>query len=92
MQREPSPDSYLWDMLNAAMLVQTFVTGRTFDDYLTDPMLRAAVEREVEIIGEAAGRIPREYRDEHPEIPWTGIIGQRHVLAHGYGEIEQNLL
>ena len=35
-----------------------------------------------EIIGEAARRLTKSFRDSHPEIPWTKIMGQRHVLAH----------
>jgi uncharacterized protein with HEPN domain len=51
-------------------------------------MLRAAVERSIEIIGEAARRVSREFQEQHPDIPWQKIIAQRHVLAHEYGEIK----
>ena len=50
-------------------------------------MLRLAVEWEVEIIGEAASKLSREFRDAHPEIPWQRIIAQRNVIAHEYGDI-----
>jgi len=43
-----------------------------------------AVERAVEIIGEAARNITEYFKQVHPEIPWAGIIGQRNVLAHKY--------
>jgi uncharacterized protein with HEPN domain len=46
------------------------------------------VERRVEIIGEAARRVSCAFRDAHPEIPWRSVIGQRHALAHDYGEID----
>ena len=46
---------YLYDIQKAAGLLDKFVTGKTFDDYQRDAMLRAAVEREFEIIGEAIG-------------------------------------
>lgn len=39
------------------------------------------------VIGEAANHVSEEFREEHPEIPWIQIIGQRNVLAHEYGEI-----
>lgn len=54
-------------------------------------MLRA-VERSIEIIGEAARRVTTEYQDGHPEIPWREIIGQRNILAHEYGQIDHNVL
>jgi uncharacterized protein with HEPN domain len=52
--------------------------------------MQLAVERLVEIIGEAAQRISEPLRQAHPEIPWRSIIAQRHVLAHEYGEIKQD--
>jgi uncharacterized protein with HEPN domain len=65
--------AYLWDMLMAANAVVGFVQGRTLDDYLADLMLRSAVERQVEIIGEAARRVSKEFQEAHPEIPWRPI-------------------
>ncbi|MBU4270988.1 MAG: DUF86 domain-containing protein [Planctomycetes bacterium] len=50
-------------------------------------MMRSAVERQIEIIGEAARRISDATRQAHPEIPWRAIVGQRNVLAHEYGAV-----
>jgi len=87
------PDaSYLWDMLDAAKAVAEFVRDRSFNDYMRNRMLRGAVERHVEIIGEAARGVSKTLRDAHPEIPWDKIIKQRHVIAHEYGDIKQELL
>ncbi len=55
-------------------------------------MLQAAVERKLEIIGEAARGVSDDFRRDHPEVPWRGIIGQRHFLAHEYGEVRQEKL
>lgn len=55
-------------------------------------MLRGAVERHLEIIGEAANRISIEFQPKHPEILWRRIIAQRHVIAHEYGEIKHELI
>jgi uncharacterized protein with HEPN domain len=90
MAREPSDDAHLWDMLDAAQAVMQFVRGKAFDDYLGDRMLRGAVERHVEIIGEAARNVSLDFQNAHPEIPWRSIIAQRHVLAHDYGEIKHD--
>ena len=92
MPPEKSDLSYLWDMLDAAHAVVQFVAGRTFEQYVLDRMLRGAVERHVEIIGEAARKVSQAFRDAHSEIPWKGIIVQRHVLAHQYGEIQDDLI
>ena len=50
-------------------------------------MRRLAVERQLLVVGEAAGGVSPEFRRSHPEIPWGRLIGQRNVLAHEYGEI-----
>ena len=55
-------------------------------------MLRGAVERHIEIIGEAANRVSRGFRAAHPEIPWRQIIAQRNVLTHEYGDIDDALI
>ena len=92
MQPDTRDSAYLWDMLDAAKGVKEFVSHRSYQDYLSNRMLRGAVERHVEIIGEAAGKVSKAFKDSHPEIPWQRIIAQRHVLVHDYGEIEHELI
>jgi uncharacterized protein with HEPN domain len=92
MQPETKDAAHLWDMLDAARAVQEFVACRSFSDYLADRMLRGAVERHLEIIGEAANRVSPSFREARPEIPWQRIVAQRNVLAHEYGEIEHTLV
>lgn len=55
-------------------------------------MLRGAVERHVEIIGEAANRVSAGFQSSHPEIPWRKVINQRNVLVHEYGDIKLELI
>ena len=89
MPRNESRDAaYLWDMMDAAKAISAFVTGRAFRDFETDRMLRNAVERNIEIIGEAAKRISENFQTSHPEIPWRNIIGLRNILIHEYGEVK----
>lgn len=84
------PDAaFLWDMLLSAREVQDLVRGVALEQYLQDRMRQLAVERAVEIIGEAARQVSREFQSSHAEIPWRPIIAQRHVLAHDYGRIDQ---
>ena len=78
----------LWDMLDSARSACEFSAGVGLDVYQRDRKLQLAVERAVEIIGEAAGRVSDEFRNAHPEIPWRNMIAQRNVLAHEYGEIK----
>jgi len=89
MQLDRRDAAYLWDMLDAARTVEQLSSGLDFTQYSNDRRTQLAVERSLEIIGEAAGRVSALFRDAHPEIPWRQIIGQRNVLIHEYGEIKQ---
>ena len=80
---------YLWDVQQAAERVMRFTAGRTFDDYLADEMLSAAVERQFTIVGEALvclRRITPEVAATIPDL--SRIIGFRNVLVHAYGDID----
>jgi len=74
-------------MLAAAREVRAFVDGVTMDAYLTDVMRQRAVERSIEIIGEAARGVSRELRESHPETEWSPIIAQRNMIAHEYAAV-----
>ncbi len=89
MRPEEKDTAYLWDMLNAAREVMNFTQASDLTGYLKDRKLQMAVERAVEIMGEAARKVSTACQEGHPEIPWRAIIAQRHVLAHEYGEIKQ---
>lgn len=92
MRPEERDKAYLWDMLDAARAVEDFVRGKTYADYLSNRMLRGAVERHIEVIGEAARRISEGLKQAHSEIPWRAIVGQRNVLAHEYGEVRHEAI
>lgn len=86
--RPENPDSaYLWDMHEAAAEIIEFMEGVTLEGFEKDKMRRRAVERQLEVIGEAARRVSATFKEAHPEVPWRLIIGQRNVIAHEYGEI-----
>lgn len=90
---DPARDpAYLLDMLEAAEAVASFVAGRTRDDYAKDLLLRSAVERQIEIIGEAARCVSSSFREAHGAIAWRAIQAQRHRLAHEYGAISDTLI
>ena len=92
MRPDPQDASFLWDMLKAARGIVEMTNGMEYADYLADRKTQLAVERQVEIIGEAARRVSESLRAANAEIPWQRIIAQRHVLAHEYGVIRQDLM
>jgi len=89
MQPDQRDAAYLWDMLDAARTLEQLISGLDFPQYSNDRKTQLAVERSLEIIGEAAGKVSAKFCDAHPEIQWRQIIGQRNVLIHEYGEIKQ---
>ena len=88
MKREKRDDAYLWDMLDAAREARGLVSGLGYDELMSQRLVRLALERVLEIMGEAARNVSPRRRDRHATIPWWGIIGLRNAIAHEYGEID----
>lgn len=91
MQPDDRDIGYLNDMLRFARVVMELAEEKLGDEK-TERMRQLALERALEIIGEAARRVSEPFRDAHPEIPWKYIIGNRNVLAHNYDEIVLEVL
>ncbi len=87
MQHDPR--AWLWDVRRAADQIATFLRDRSLADYLADPMLRSAVERQFEIVGEALNRLAQEAPDIARRIPdLRRAVAMRNVLIHGYREVD----
>ncbi len=71
-------------MVKAAALVAEFINDKTLADFIADQLLQSAVERQLEILGEAAAHISAETRREWPSIEWQSIKDFRNLLAHEY--------
>lgn len=79
-------------MLEASREATELARGKTRQDLIKDRILELALTRLVEIVGEAASRVPREEQAGHPDIPWADIVGMRNRLVHGYSEIDVDAL
>jgi uncharacterized protein with HEPN domain len=91
MRREAK--KYLYDIQQAAELVAGFTAGKTLADYEGDPMLRSAVERQFEIIGEALARLARLDEALASRISeYRRIIAFRNILIHGYAEVDHRIV
>jgi uncharacterized protein with HEPN domain len=77
----------LGDMRSAALAALDFVAGLNASEFVANSVVSAAVERELEIIGEAARKVSSDLRDRHPQVPWPRMVGLRNQLAHRYWEI-----
>ena len=92
MQPEERIAAYLWDMRQAAMEAVDMLAGVSLQQFRENLIVMRAVERSLEIIGEAARRLTPDYAAAHPEVPWKQIVGQRNILAHEYGQIDHEVL
>jgi uncharacterized protein with HEPN domain len=75
---------YLADIMEAASAISHFVAGMTEDDWIEDEVKQSAVMYQLVIIGEAAARLSKEFRERHSEIEWADIIGFRNFAVHAY--------
>jgi uncharacterized protein with HEPN domain len=82
----------LQHMADAAELAIGFIAGRSPADLRTDPMLRLALTRAVEIVGEAAAQVTAEGRAELAGVPWAQIVGMRNRLVHAYFDVDPAIL
>ena len=83
------PEKYLYDMLSSCEFLLEFTAGKTVDDYINERAFRSAVERELQIIGEALIHLEKTTPELAARIPeYQNIIGFRHVLVHGYDRLD----
>jgi uncharacterized protein with HEPN domain len=78
------PDLLIQDIIESAQKILEYTNGLTYDDFKSDSMRVDAVIRNFEIIGEAANRLPEEFKDKIPGIDWHKIRGFRNRVAHDY--------
>lgn len=82
----------LRDMLEHARLARDAAEGKSRSDLDSDRVFRAACERFVEIVGEAASNVSVAFRQSSGDVPWHKIVGIRNILAHGYLQIDLDIL
>ena len=90
---QPESRKYLWDASQAADRIARFVAGKTFDVYQTDDLLRSAVERQFEIIGESLSllrKLDAATAAKIPELP--RIVAFRNILIHGYATVDDQVV
>jgi uncharacterized protein with HEPN domain len=79
-------------MLDAAREAVDAASGLTVADLEADRLRELALERLLEILGEAAAQTPPEESALHPEIPWTRIVGMRNEIIHGYASVDPEIV
>ena len=91
--RERIKDSgRLQHMLEMTILLEQEKNQHNLDELKQNRVLFYGLSKMVEIIGEAAYKITKEFKDSHPELPWRQIEGMRHILVHGYFSVSEEVL
>ncbi len=84
---------YLYDIKDSIYQIKIFVQNKSIEDFLSDELLRSAVERKFEIIGEALNRIKKTDENMVKEIErYRDIISCRNILIHGYDSIDERIV
>lgn len=79
-------------MLEMALLLEREKPKYSLEKIKEDKLLFYGISKMVEIIGEAAYMITKEFKDNHPQLPWRQIEGMRHILVHGYYSVSAEVL
>jgi uncharacterized protein with HEPN domain len=91
MRREPA--AFLWDIREAANRIREFVGGLDFDAFAGNALVRSAVERQFEIIGEALNQLSKVAPQATGQIPEARrIIAFRNILIHGYAVLDHQIV
>lgn len=91
--KRPDPRSFLFDVQRACELITEFTTGMTLPEYAADLKTRSAVERQLEIVGEAISQMLKLFPEMQEELPQAPrIISFRNHLIHGYASVSNQVV
>lgn len=83
---------YVYDILKAIDLIESFVSEMNFEDFKKDLKTQSAVIRQFEIIGEAVKKLDKNLTIKHPEVDWSAVAGMRDLLTHHYFGVDLDLV
>jgi len=89
MRRE---ELYLADILDAANAIEKFLTDIDKDSFINNDLVRSAVLQKLTLIGEAAERLPKTFKDRHKEIEWVDIVAFCNLAVHAYFSIDCSIV
>ena len=83
---------FVEDIIDGMNKAEILLEGVSYSQFETDFRINFAVVRALEIIGEAAKRIPEQVRQRYPDIPWKGMAGMRDRIIHGYDNVDLQIV
>jgi uncharacterized protein with HEPN domain len=87
-----SPELLVQDIWESIEKIERYIENLTQDKFQNDEKTTDAVVRNLEIIGEAAGRLPEDFTNQHSEIEWVKIIGLRNRIVHEYFGVDLQII
>lgn len=87
-----SHTDYLNDMVHYAQKVREFTKGLEYEQFVRNEEKFLAVIHAIQIIGEAAHRLPKHFKAQHPGVPWDDIAGMRHFIVHSYYVVDPRIV
>jgi len=84
--------AYINDILEAINRIESYTTNLSFDGFSKSRLYQDAIVRNLEIIGEAVKRLPKELIEKYPDIEWKKIAGLRDILIHAYFGIDTEIV
>jgi len=83
---------YIFDIQEAMNDIEDFISDMSFEEFQSDKKTSNAVIRSIEIIGEAAKRVPDEVRTKYQDVPWRAMSGMRDKLIHQYTSVDLEIV
>lgn len=83
---------YLTDILESIGKIEDYTDSLNFEDFSKNDLVIDAVVRNLEIIGEATGQLPEEFKTQHNEIDWRKVKDFRNVVTHKYWQVDKEIV
>ena len=83
---------YLNHILEATNQIESYTAGLSYEAFVQDRLIQDGVIRQLEVVGEACGKLSTEFRAQHADLPWNQIISLRNRLIHAYFDINLGIL
>jgi len=80
------------DILSAIQKIEKYTDKLTYEDFITNDLVKDAAVRNIEIIGEASNRIPYDFKAQHDSIPWNQLRGIRNRIVHDYFGVDHDII
>jgi uncharacterized protein with HEPN domain len=92
MSNRTTPELLLTDIVESGEKILRYTLNMTFEEFISSEIIIDAVIRNFEVIGEAANRLPDDFKDKYEKIDWHRIRGFRNRIVHDYAGIDLQIV